>query len=81
MKGQVLKRTYRFYSSVPLSTPIKMNLIVTFILFADFQCHSISKTIMDTLFSNEMHIRMFWCCCVVVFVVFCLFVFLLSSSI
>lgn len=39
MKGQVLKWTYRqwFYSSVPLSIPIKMNLRVTFNRFADLQ--------------------------------------------
>lgn len=39
MKGQVLKWTYRqwFYSSVPLSIPVKMNLKVTFNLFANLQ--------------------------------------------
>lgn len=39
MKGQVLKWTYRqwFYSSVPLRIPTKMNLKVTFNLFADLQ--------------------------------------------
>ena len=66
VKGQVLKWTYRqwFYSSLPLSIPIKMNLIVAFSLFADLQYQQNNYRL---FFSNEMHIKMF---CLGVFVLF-----------
>lgn len=67
MEGLILKWTYRqwFYSSVPLSIPIKMNLKVSFSLFAivPYQRNDYRH-----LISNEMHIKKF---CFVVLFLFC----------